>query len=141
MSLDHVVPLDKGGSNSVSNVVPTCQWCNTSKHNKDALTWFSQQPFYSEERWQFIQRTLGTNPPPRRIHRKPIGGTVKPIVWKACDELYSQGTPLDEITAELILQQISTELTPQQVFAPLVQWRHQTRKLALERAWLAVCLE
>lgn len=33
--LDHVVPLSKGGKNSVDNLLPACKSCNSSKGTKD----------------------------------------------------------------------------------------------------------
>lgn len=34
LTQDHIVPLSKGGPNTLSNVVPACAWCNTSKGNR-----------------------------------------------------------------------------------------------------------
>jgi len=34
-TIDHVVPLCKGGTNDLSNLRPACQRCNVKKGNKD----------------------------------------------------------------------------------------------------------
>lgn len=34
IGLDHVVPLSRGGNNTLSNVVPVCRSCNSHKHAK-----------------------------------------------------------------------------------------------------------
>ena len=34
MTIDHVVPLSHGGSNSIDNIQPLCLYCNQSKHDK-----------------------------------------------------------------------------------------------------------
>ncbi len=39
LTLDHVVPLSKGGSNAISNCVPACATCNSSKGPKDLRVW------------------------------------------------------------------------------------------------------
>lgn len=33
-SMDHFIPLSKGGLHAASNVVPACRSCNSSKHNR-----------------------------------------------------------------------------------------------------------
>lgn len=38
---DHVVPLSKGGSNDISNLLPACAPCNLSKGAKDLAVWFA----------------------------------------------------------------------------------------------------
>jgi len=38
-TLDHVVPLSKGGSNSTTNLVPSCKPCNFSKQNRLPHQW------------------------------------------------------------------------------------------------------
>jgi len=39
LTLDHVVPLSKGGSHSLDNIVFCCLSCNSSKNSSDLLTW------------------------------------------------------------------------------------------------------
>ena len=38
-TLDHVVPLTRGGEHSISNLVPACRPCNSSKHDKLLSEW------------------------------------------------------------------------------------------------------
>lgn len=33
MTRDHYIPLSRGGSNSIDNIVPACRHCNSSKHD------------------------------------------------------------------------------------------------------------
>ncbi len=39
LTLDHVVPLIRGGSNAIENCVPACATCNSSKGPKDLRVW------------------------------------------------------------------------------------------------------
>lgn len=47
LTIDHVVPITKNGYHSISNIVPACQPCNSSKGAKDA-NWFIGKDFQNE---------------------------------------------------------------------------------------------
>lgn len=38
-TVDHIVPLTKGGTNNIDNLVPCCRSCNSSKGNKFIGDW------------------------------------------------------------------------------------------------------
>lgn len=50
LSVDHVIPIFSGGSNSIYNIVPACQSCNSSKQHHSIFEWFPKKPFYTPER-------------------------------------------------------------------------------------------
>lgn len=58
VTIDHVIPLAKGGCHSIDNLVPACRSCNSSKSDRDAHTWYLRQDFYSKERWSKILSIL-----------------------------------------------------------------------------------
>ncbi|WP_223855916.1 HNH endonuclease [Streptomyces toxytricini] len=37
--VDHVEPLEWGGANRISNIVPACRSCNASKRDRTPLQW------------------------------------------------------------------------------------------------------
>jgi len=39
LTLDHVIPISKGGADAEHNLVPCCQSCNSSKHNTELVEW------------------------------------------------------------------------------------------------------
>lgn len=43
LSMDHVVPLSRGGSNIIENIVPACKSCNSSKKNTPLLIWMHKK--------------------------------------------------------------------------------------------------
>lgn len=57
--LDHVIPLVKGGPNVLTNLIPSCRSCNSSKNDNDILLWYKHQPSYSRQRWKKILKVLG----------------------------------------------------------------------------------
>lgn len=50
LTIDHVIPQVKGGTDFITNVVCCCQSCNLSKAHMEWQEWYSQQIFYSEEK-------------------------------------------------------------------------------------------
>lgn len=67
LEVEHVVPISKGGSHHLGNIVPACHSCNSNKHTKEAHAWFREQPFYSHSRWQRIVSVLEAAHP--RVHQ------------------------------------------------------------------------
>ena len=49
-TIDHIIPLNGGGANEIWNLVPMYKPYNSSKHTKDMIMWYKEQPYYSEER-------------------------------------------------------------------------------------------
>lgn len=41
LTVDHVVPISKGGTNSIENLIPCCGSCNSSKGNKSMEDWIN----------------------------------------------------------------------------------------------------
>lgn len=39
MSMDHVIPISRGGRHSIGNLVPACVTCNSSKRNRTITEW------------------------------------------------------------------------------------------------------
>jgi 5-methylcytosine-specific restriction endonuclease McrA len=59
LHIEHAVPISRGGTHAIGNIVPACKDCNFSKRDHDAEQWYREQPFYSELRWRKICRVLG----------------------------------------------------------------------------------
>ena len=49
-SIDHIVPLNSNGEHEIWNLVPMVKSLNSSKQDKDMLSWYQEQDCYSEER-------------------------------------------------------------------------------------------
>jgi len=58
ITLDHVVPKSKGGSNSFDNLLPCCTYCNGDKGSEDLWDWWQRQDFYSESRAMAVSAFL-----------------------------------------------------------------------------------
>ena len=49
-NIEHIIPISKGGTNNIYNIVPALDTVNKSKGGKDMHEWYKEQPYYSEER-------------------------------------------------------------------------------------------
>lgn len=56
---EHVIPLSKGGYYTKQNIIPACQFCNISKHNRNLMDWYPNQPNYSKDRLDKINKWIG----------------------------------------------------------------------------------
>ena len=54
LTLEHIVPLRKGGLHVEENLLGSCKQCNSSKHVKPVESWYRAQSFFDEQRWQRI---------------------------------------------------------------------------------------
>lgn len=59
LHIDHFIPVSKGGTHVLGNLVPACKTCNFSKRNHHPEDWYKKQVFYSETRWLKILKILG----------------------------------------------------------------------------------
>lgn len=46
LSVDHVFPRNLGGTDNADNLVCCCRKCNSSKGDKDLMTWFSERGLF-----------------------------------------------------------------------------------------------
>ncbi len=58
MHMDHFVPLARGGTHALGNLVSACPRCNLSKSDHDPEAWYRAQPFFTEKRWRKILQVL-----------------------------------------------------------------------------------
>jgi 5-methylcytosine-specific restriction endonuclease McrA len=61
LHIEHVIPISKGGTHVLSNIVPACQSCNYSKRDKDAEAWYRAQSFFCKKRWAKILKVMGVS--------------------------------------------------------------------------------
>ena len=49
--LDHFIPIARGGSDCLNNLVPSCHHCNSSKQDRDPWEWYQKHPKFKKSRW------------------------------------------------------------------------------------------
>lgn len=59
LAIDHFIPLIKGGGDCISNIVPACRQCNSSKNNRDGFQWYERHPLFTKERLSRLVKVLG----------------------------------------------------------------------------------
>lgn len=62
MTFDHIIPITKGGSSELQNIVPACTACNPSKKNKDVFDWIKAKQITVsaklEQRLRLVSRLI-----------------------------------------------------------------------------------
>jgi len=48
LSVDHIIPLSRGGSHSIGNMMTLCRSCNSSKGNKTVVEWKKFKMMYNK---------------------------------------------------------------------------------------------
>lgn len=59
MEIEHAIPIARGGTHAIGNILPACSRCNQNKHANPIEDWYKNQDFYSDTRWRKICRVLG----------------------------------------------------------------------------------
>jgi hypothetical protein len=54
LTLDHITPRTKGGTNRLTNILCACKNCNYSKGHELWFEWYLMQDFFTEERLSAI---------------------------------------------------------------------------------------
>ena len=50
-SVDHIIPINKKGTNTIENLIPCEKSVNSTKQDKDLWEWYNKQNYFSWERY------------------------------------------------------------------------------------------
>lgn len=54
LTIDHIIPIHRGGLNHTRNVLCSCKKCNSDKGHEEMVDWYERQEFFSHERMDKI---------------------------------------------------------------------------------------
>jgi 5-methylcytosine-specific restriction endonuclease McrA len=60
--IDHFQPIAKGGTHVLSNLLPACHDCNSSKRDHHPEEWCRRQPWFTEKKWRQLLAVMGKKP-------------------------------------------------------------------------------
>jgi len=58
LHIDHFIPVSKGGTHVLGNLIPACKTCNFSKRNHHPEEWYKRQDFFDNRKWRLILKIL-----------------------------------------------------------------------------------
>ena len=76
LTIDHVVPRSKGGTDFTKNVVCCCHSCNQSKSHTPWEEWYFSQEFFSLVKYNKIIEWMKPDPPSNLFLYKPRRNNV-----------------------------------------------------------------
>lgn len=71
LTIDHIVPRSRGGTDFTKNVVCCCNSCNHDKSHHDWEEWFTNQNFYNEISHKKIIEWMKPDPPINLFSYRP----------------------------------------------------------------------
>jgi hypothetical protein len=71
LTIDHIIPQSKGGSDFTKNVVCCCHSCNQSKGYSPWENWYFSQKFFHMERYEKIKDWMKPDPPVDLFRYRP----------------------------------------------------------------------
>jgi 5-methylcytosine-specific restriction endonuclease McrA len=71
LTLDHIVPQSKGGSDTTRNVVACCHSCNQSKGHTPWEEWYYNQDFFSYDNYEKIKNWMKPEAPTNLYAYRP----------------------------------------------------------------------
>lgn len=54
LTIDHIIPQCKGGTDHITNVICACEKCNRSKAHEEWEKWFKRQEFFTMKKYNDI---------------------------------------------------------------------------------------
>ncbi|TLS46906.1 HNH endonuclease [Streptomyces montanus] len=91
--VDHVVPLERGGADDITNLIPACRSCNASKKDRTPAQWKK-----SLERRHYNPRKWWDEPPCPDFMGYTDAGLVE-LVAEAQSEVMAAASPYQERAA------------------------------------------
>lgn len=130
-TIDHVIPVSKGGTSDLHNIVLCCEQCNNAKKNNESLVWGARLVHwairYIRERknefsWKDIYGLIKSKPAVTVEHskRRPIGeGVIKEVMRRG-----------ESKSAKTLRERYAPSLQP---FEPMTHVKHGYDKHVLKR--------